>query len=67
MGKCRDRRKAHATVRVRGTAEICLVGLLLMAAGLVLLFLCVPGWAWAALIGALLVAAGFWLLTLGRR
>lgn len=67
MGRCRDRRKAHPTVRVRGTAELCLLGVLFIAAGLVLLFLCIPGWAWAALVGALLVAAGFWLLTARHR
>jgi hypothetical protein len=38
----------------------------MVIAGLVLLFLCIPGWAWAALIGAGLIAVGFWLLTPGR-
>ena len=41
------------------------VGLVLAAAGLLLLFLCIPGWAWTALIGAVLLAAGLWLATLG--
>lgn len=37
------------------------VGIALIALGLGLLFLCVPGWAWSALIGAALVVTG-WLL-----
>lgn len=43
------------------------VGWVLIAAGLLLLFVCVPGWAWAALAGILLVLAGYALLRLGRR
>lgn len=43
------------------------LGLVLIAAGLTLLFLCIPGWAWAALSGAVLVAAGYALLCAGRR
>lgn len=46
--------------------EVRLLGMVMIAAGLVLLFLCIPGWAWAAMIGAALVVAGFWLATLGR-
>ena len=33
----------------------------LIALGLLLIFLCIPGWAWAALGGAALIAVG-WLL-----
>ena len=39
----------------------------LIALGLLLLFLCIPGWAWAALAGCLLVAAGFLLIRVSRR
>lgn len=62
---CRNRPRPSR--RLRDTPEIRLLGVLLLAAGLVLLFLCVPGWAWAALTGALLVAAGLWLVTFGAR
>lgn len=62
-----SRRRPHPVRRMRDTPEIRLLGVLLLAAGMVLLFLCVPGWAWAALIGAALVAAGLWLVTFGAR
>ena len=62
----RSRKRPPPTVRVRDAAEVRVLGVVLIAAGLVLLFLCIPGWAWAAMIGAALVAAGFWLVTLGR-
>ena len=61
------RRRPRSSRRLRDTPEIRLLGLLLLAAGMVLLFLCVPGWAWAALTGAALVAAGLWLVTFGPR
>jgi len=37
------------------------VGYVLLALGIVLLFICIPGWVWLALIGVLLIAAG-WLI-----
>ena len=43
-----------------------MVGVVLIALGLLLLFLCIPGWAWAALGGIVLVAAGWLLLRLGQ-
>ena len=48
-----------------GLREARLLGVLLLSAGLVLLFLCIPGWAWTALLGAALTALGLWLATLG--
>lgn len=39
-------------------------GCALVAVGAILLFLCVPGWAWVALIGVGLIAAGLLLLKL---
>ena len=42
------------------------VGGVLVALGLLLLFLCIPGWAWAALAGVLLIAAGYLLIRLGK-
>ena len=39
-----------------------MLGCVFISAGLLLLFLCIPGWAWAALIGAGLVIAGWWLI-----
>ena len=64
MRRPRDRRKPmpHRAIRMHGPAELRLLGVLLIAAGLVLLFLCIPGWAWAALIGAGLVVAGWGIL-----
>ena len=44
-----------------------LLGVVLLAAGLVMLFACVPGWAWSILAGAALVALGLWLVTLGLK
>jgi hypothetical protein len=41
-----------------------IIGLVLIAIGLLLLFLCIPGWAWAALIGIILIMAGYLLLRL---
>ncbi len=38
-----------------------LIGYALLAAGIILLFTCIPGWAWLALIGVALIAAG-WLV-----
>ena len=43
------------------------IGLVLIAVGLLLVFLCIPGWAWAALAGIALIAAGYVLIRLGRR
>lgn len=43
-----------------------IVGYVLLAAGLILLFVCIPGWAWAALIGVALIAAGGFLLRLSN-
>lgn len=50
-----------------GTSALTIVGAVLIGAGLLLLFLCIPGWFWAALAGAALIAAGWLLITLGRR
>ena len=66
MRRQRGRRRARPVTRLCGVAEIRVLGAVLIAAGMVLLFLCIPGWAWAALIGAALVMAGFWLLCAGR-
>lgn len=45
------------------------LGILLIMMGLLLLFICIPGWAWAAAAGILLIIAGYLLLRLqdGRR
>lgn len=63
MGRV-TRKRPHPARRQRDPADIRLLGAMLLAAGLLLLFLCVPGWAWAALVGAMLVALGLWLITL---
>lgn len=50
----------------QGYSALTVVGGVLVAAGLLLLFICIPGWAWAALIGVALIAAGYVLIRLGR-
>lgn len=42
-----------------------IVGCCLIAAGLLLLFLCIPCWAWTALLGGVLIVLGYLLLRLG--
>ena len=44
-----------------------ILGLLLIAMGMMLLFICIPGWAWAAMAGAALVCAGWALISTCRR
>ena len=41
-------------------------GILLAGIGVVLLFLCIPGWAWVAMLGFALICAGLVLLRLGK-
>ncbi len=48
----------------KGSKVLQIIGLILIAVGLLLLFLCIPGWAWVALIGITLIAAGYLLLRL---
>lgn len=43
-----------------------IAGCLLLAIGILLVFLCVPAWAWLALLGILLIAAGFVLLKISQ-
>ncbi|MBR6571853.1 MAG: hypothetical protein IKK75_15510 [Clostridia bacterium] len=42
------------------------IGYALLAIGIVVLFVCIPGWAWAALLGVLLIAAGLAVLKLSN-
>ena len=44
-----------------------LLGCVFICAGLLLLFLCIPGWAWAALAGSALVCSGWALINTCRR
>jgi|GEM_PF-574403 len=39
-----------------------IAGIALMFIGVLLLFICIPGWAWAAVIGLLLIVAGYLLV-----
>ena len=50
----------------QGNGTLTLLGGVFIAAGLLLLFLCIPGWAWAAFGGAVLIAAGWLLIRLGK-
>ena len=65
MCDCRNRRPRPPR-RSRSLQPLAAVGILLLAAGLLLMFLCIPGWAWAALAGILLIAAGCALIHLSR-
>lgn len=40
------------------------IGYALIALGAIMLFLCIPGWAWLAIIGLGLLAAGFLVLSI---
>lgn len=41
-------------------------GYVLLAAGIVVLFVCIPRWAWLALLGVALIALGWILLKLSN-
>lgn len=43
-----------------------IAGYVLLATGILLLFLCIPAWAWLALLGILLIVAGFVLLRISQ-
>ena len=60
--RCPSQRSYRQSVK---TAK--LIGFSLIGLGLLLLFLCIPGWAWAALAGCLLVAAGLLLIRVSGR
>lgn len=49
--------------RTPGDGPWRMLGCLFISGGLVLLFLCVPGWAWAALAGMALICAGWALIS----
>lgn len=49
-----------------GGGLLTVLGAVLIGAGLLLLFLCIPGWFWAALAGAGLIVVGWLLVMLGR-
>ena len=50
------RMKRRRLMRACPLPGVKLLGVVMLAAGMALLFLCVPGWAWAAIAGAVLVA-----------
>lgn len=47
-----------------GSTPLKIAGLVMVALGAVLLFVCVPGWAWLAIVSVGLIAAGLLLLKL---
>ena len=59
------RMKRRRLMRACPLPGVKLLGVVMLAAGMALLFLCVPGWAWAAIAGAVLVAVGIFLATSG--
>lgn len=58
--------KAHTRSYRQPGGLLKVLGAVMIAAGLVLLFLCIPGWFWAAMAGAALIAGGCLLLMLGN-
>lgn len=50
-----------------GQRALMIAGIVLVAAGLIVLLLCIPAWAWAALLGVALAIAGLVLICVGRR
>lgn len=66
MGRCMGQPRRPGRRRQDDTV-LRLTGCILVSMGLLLLFLCIPGWAWAVLAGAALVAAGYFLIQAGRR
>ena len=67
--KCSWTGQARTRNYQTGSSLLTVIGVILIAAGLLLLFLCIPGWFWAALAGALLIALGWLMISLsgGRR
>ncbi len=43
-----------------------IVGYVLLALGVILLFFCIPGWAWLALLGLAFILVGCFLLRLSN-
>lgn len=52
--------------RQTGRPLLTCAGIALAGLGALLLFLCVPGWAWVALLGFALICTGLLLLRLGK-
>lgn len=51
--------------RTGSSTVLTLVGAALLIAGVAVLFVCIPVWAWCGVIGLLLIAAGLGLVKLG--
>lgn len=49
-----------------GSKLTTIAGYVLLAAGILLVFCCIPVWAWLALLGLVLIAAGFVLLGISQ-
>lgn len=50
-----------------GGSLLPVVGAVLIGLGLILLFVCIPGWAWVALAGLGMIAIGYALIAVGKR
>ena len=60
---CREREACYPSGN-RKPLEI--LGYILIAVGVILLFCCIPCWAWWALIGVALVVVGYFLLKFSK-
>ena len=49
-----------------GTSALSITGYVLLAVGILLLFICIPRRVWLALVGVLLMAAGWFLLKVSK-
>ena len=56
------RRGARAMLSQRRSLSLRIAGYVLIGAGIILILLCVPFWAWLALIGAALILLGLLLI-----
>lgn len=48
------------------STPVIIAGYVLLAVGIVLLFVCIPCWAWFALLGVGMIAVGWLLLKIGK-
>ena len=62
MHHSREHRPPHSRC-YRHFSPVLLLGAAMLVLGLLLMFLCIPGWAWAALSGLLLIVAGYALIS----
>lgn len=63
----KDERRTSRRCYRQNARTVKLAGAVLIILGVLVLFLCIPGWAWAALAGCALTAAGVVLISVSGR